>query len=162
MTRFVLTVLPAPDSPKKGFGEVDQKSIPRESRFSKKLAYTKKQSELTSNQHGLIVTFSQHVIVSIIRNGENVWRHFRLSLALVTSDNVIVIYWKPLVRVYSNTEETLIYIELKLVKVQSGCPHRCGCQFGWVKLAIELDPIILTVHGKPLARGEGLCDIDRL
>ena len=36
------------------------------------------------------------------------WRHFRLSLALVTTNNVIVIYWKPLVGIDSDTEETLI------------------------------------------------------
>ena len=65
-------------------------------------------SRLTSNQHRLIVTFSQHVIVSIIRNGEDMWRHFRLSLALVTTNNVIVIYWEPLVGIDSDTEETLI------------------------------------------------------
>ena len=67
--------------------------------------------KLTSNQHRLIVTFSQHVIVSIIRNGEDMWRHFRLSLALVTTDNVIVIYWKPLVGIDGDIEETGIGVD---------------------------------------------------
>ena len=67
--------------------------------------------KLTSNQHRLIVTFSQHVIVSIIRNGEDMWRHFRLSLALVTSNNVVVVYWKPLVGIDSDTKKTGIGVD---------------------------------------------------
>ena len=67
---------------------------------------TNEKGELTSNQHRLIVTFSQHIIVSIIRNGINVRRHFRLSFTLVASNNMIVIYWKPLVGIDCNTEKT--------------------------------------------------------
>ena len=67
--------------------------------------------KLTSNQHRLIVTFSQHVVVSIIRNGEDMWRHFRLSLALVTTNDVIVIYWEPFVGIDSDTEETGIGVD---------------------------------------------------
>ena len=39
------------------------------------------------------------------------WRHFRFSLALVTTNNVIVIYWKPLVGVDSDTEKTGIGVD---------------------------------------------------
>ena len=76
--------------------------------------------KLTSNQHRLIVTFSQHVIVSIIRNGEDMWRHFRLSLALVTTNNVIVIYWKPLVGIDCDTEKTRV-----LNKYVTICSKNC-------------------------------------
>ena len=62
--------------------------------------------KLTSDQHRLIVTFAQHIVVSIIRNGVNVWRHFRFSFALVTTDNMVIIYWKPLVWIDSDTEKT--------------------------------------------------------
>ena len=106
MTRLVLTVLPAPDSP-----EIINKTFFYKSTLeflSWVIQALNFGPRLTSNQHRLIVTFSQHVIVSVIRNGEDVWRHFRLSLALVTSDNMIVIYWEPLVGIDSDTEETLI------------------------------------------------------
>ena len=39
------------------------------------------------------------------------WRHFRLSLALVTTDNVVIVYWKPLVGIDSDTEETRVGID---------------------------------------------------
>ena len=41
------------------------------------------------------------------------WRHFRLSLALVTTNNMIVIYWKPLIGIDSDTEETRIGVDQK-------------------------------------------------
>ena len=39
------------------------------------------------------------------------WRHFRLSLALVTTNDVIVIYWEPFVGIDSDTEETGIGVD---------------------------------------------------
>ena len=67
--------------------------------------------KLTSNQHRLIVTFSQHIVVSIIRDGEDMWRHFRLSLALVTTNNMVVIYGEPLVGIDCDTEKTRIGVD---------------------------------------------------
>ena len=32
--------------------------------------------------------------------------HFSLSLCLITDDDVVVIYWKPFVRIDGDTEET--------------------------------------------------------
>ena len=57
------------------------------------------------------MTFSQHIVVSVIRNGENVWRHFRLSLALVATNNMVVVYWKPLIGIDSDTEETRVGVD---------------------------------------------------
>ena len=50
----------------------------------------------------------QHIIVSVVRDGVDVWWHFSFSLVLVTSNNVGVVYWKPLVGIDSDTEKTLI------------------------------------------------------
>ena len=109
MTRLVLTVLPAPDSPKffheKPLSTSHSRAILVPSHtFNVDL-------KLTSNQHRLIVTLSQHVVVSIIRDGKDMWGHFRLSLALVTTNNVIVVYWEPLVGIDSDTEKTGIGVD---------------------------------------------------
>ena len=53
-------------------------------------------SRLSSDKHRLVLSLSQHVIVSVVRNGENMRRHLRLSLSLVTSDDVIIVYGEPL------------------------------------------------------------------
>ena len=65
---------------------------------------------LTSNQHGLVVSISQHVSIGIIRNRENVWRHFILSLSTVDTNNMIVIYGEPFVWIDGDTEETRISV----------------------------------------------------
>ena len=39
------------------------------------------------------------------------WGHFRLSFTLVTTNNMVVIYWEPLVRIDSDTEETRIGVD---------------------------------------------------
>ena len=48
----------------------------------------------------------QHIVVSIVRDSVDVWWHFSFSLVLVASNNVGVVYWKPLVGVDSDTEKT--------------------------------------------------------
>ena len=70
-----------------------------------------KEPKLTSNQHRLIFTVSQHIIVSIVRDGVNVRRHFSFSFVLIADDDVVVIYWKPLVRIDSDTEKTGIGVD---------------------------------------------------
>ena len=65
---------------------------------------------LTSNQHRLIVSISQHISVCIIRDGENVWRHFILSLATVDTNNMVIVYGEPLVWIDSDTEETRVSV----------------------------------------------------
>ena len=70
-------------------------------------------TELTCNQHGLIVTLSQHIVVGIVRNGEDMWGHFRLSLSLVTTDNVVIVDRKPFVGVDGDTEETRVSVDQK-------------------------------------------------
>ena len=57
------------------------------------------------------MTLTQHVVVGVIRNGVDVWGHFRLSLALVAADNVVVIDGKPLVGVDSDTEKTRVGVD---------------------------------------------------
>ena len=54
---------------------------------------------------------SQHVIVSIVSNRVDMRRHFSFSFVFVTTNNVIVIYWKPLVGIDSDTEETGIGVD---------------------------------------------------
>ena len=70
-------------------------------------------SGLASNQHGLIVSLSQHVVVGVIGNGEDMRRHFRLTLALVAADDVVVIDGQPLVRVDGNAEQTRVGVDQK-------------------------------------------------
>ena len=53
-------------------------------------------SRFSSDQHRLIMTFSQHIVVSIIRNGKNMRRHFGLSLSFVKTNDKVIVYWKPL------------------------------------------------------------------
>ena len=53
-------------------------------------------SRLSSDKHRLVLSLSQHVIVSVVRNGENMRRHLRLSLSLVASDDVIIVHGEPL------------------------------------------------------------------
>ena len=57
------------------------------------------------------MTLTQHIIVSVIRNGVDVWGHFRLSLALVAADNVVVVDGEPLVGVDSDTEKTRVGVD---------------------------------------------------
>ena len=57
------------------------------------------------------MSLSQHVVVGVIGDGENVRRHFRLSLALVATDDVVVIDGKPFVGVDSDTEETRVGVD---------------------------------------------------
>ena len=56
---------------------------------------------------------SQHVIVSIVSNRVDMRRHFSFSFVFVTTNNVIVIYWKPFVWIHSDTKETRISINQK-------------------------------------------------
>ena len=57
------------------------------------------------------MTFSQHVVVGIIGNGEDMWGHFRLSLALVATNDMVVVHWKPFVGIDSDTKETGIGVD---------------------------------------------------
>ena len=50
----------------------------------------------------------QHIIVSVVRNSVDVWRHFSFTFVLVADDNVVIVYWKPLVGIDSDTEETRV------------------------------------------------------
>ena len=59
----------------------------------------------------MIFTVSQHVVVSIVRDGVNVGRHFSFSFVLIANNNMVVIYWKPLVRINSDTEKTGIGVD---------------------------------------------------
>ena len=93
MTRLVLTVLPAPDSPNSKLASWSEKLI------------------LTSNEHRLILAIAQHVVVGIVRDRVDVGRHFSLALILVANDNVVVVDGEPLVGVDSDTEETGVGID---------------------------------------------------
>ena len=56
------------------------------------------------------MSVSQHVGISIVRDGENVWRHFILSLATVDTNNMVIVYGEPLVWIDSDTEETRVSV----------------------------------------------------
>ena len=68
-------------------------------------------SRLSSNKHRLIFGVSQHVLVSIVRNGVDVRRHFGFSFVLIADNDMVVIYWKPLVRINCDTEKTGIGVD---------------------------------------------------
>ena len=56
------------------------------------------------------MSVSQHVRISIVGDGENMWRHFILSLATVDTNNVVIVYGEPLVWIDSDTEETRVSV----------------------------------------------------
>ena len=59
----------------------------------------------------MIFRVSQHVSVGVIRNGVDVGRHFSFTLILVTDDNMVIVYWKPLVGIDSDTKKTGIGVD---------------------------------------------------
>ena len=50
----------------------------------------------------------EHVLVSIVRDGENVWGGLLAFLPTVAGHHLWVVDWKPLVRVHRHTEESRI------------------------------------------------------
>ena len=66
-------------------------------------------SGLPSNQHRLIFSLAQHVIVSIITNGEDVRRHFRFSLSFVAADHMVIVNRQPL-------QTKMLFCRIKLIK----------------------------------------------
>ena len=48
----------------------------------------------------------QHIVISIVGNCIYMGWHFSFSLILVTSNNMGVVYWQPLVRIYCDTKQT--------------------------------------------------------
>ena len=59
------------------------------------------------------MTLSQHIVVGIVGDRENVWGHFRLSLSLVATDNVVIVHWEPFVRVDGDAEKTRVSVDQK-------------------------------------------------
>ena len=57
------------------------------------------------------MSISQHVRISIIGNRKDVWRHFILSLATVDTNDVIIVYGKPLVWIDGDTKETRVGVD---------------------------------------------------
>ena len=81
---------------------------------------------LAGNQHRLVVALTQHIVVSVIRNGENVWRHLRLSLGLVATDNVVIVDRKPLVGIDGDTEETRVGVDQETnITLRQVVDNRC-------------------------------------
>ena len=70
----------------------------------------KKIKELTGNEHRLVMSIAQHIIVGIVGNGEDVRRHFVFSLALVDADNVIIVNCEPFVRVHRDAEKSRVRV----------------------------------------------------
>ena len=51
----------------------------------------------------------QHIVVSVVRNSVDVWRHFSFTFVLVAGYNMGVVYWKPFVGIDGDTEKTLMF-----------------------------------------------------
>ena len=51
------------------------------------------------------MTLAQHIVVGIVRDGEDVRRSFTPLLASVSSNHLLVVDWQPLVGIDSHTEQ---------------------------------------------------------
>ena len=49
---------------------------------------------------------SQHGLIGVVRDGEDVWRGLLALLASVGQHHLCIVHWQPLVGVDSDTEET--------------------------------------------------------
>ena len=66
-------------------------------------------SRLSSNQHRLIFRVSQHILVSVVRNGVDMRRHLRTTFVVVALDNMVIVHRQPLKGIVS----LLIYLQNK-------------------------------------------------
>ena len=86
------------------------------------------------------MTFSQHVVVGIVGNGEDMWGHFRLSLALVATNDMVIVHWKPFVGIDGDTEETGVGVDQeKLVARLQVVDNRCLKFFVNESLVLVID-----------------------
>ena len=53
-------------------------------------------SRLSSDQHGLVLGVSQHVLVGVVRNGVDVRRHFSSAFVVVAGNDMVIVHRKPL------------------------------------------------------------------
>lgn len=58
------------------------------------------------NQHRLILTILQHIMIGIITNREDVRRHLRTAFSSVCKDNLLCVYGESSVRIDGHTEKT--------------------------------------------------------
>ena len=63
------------------------------------------------DQHRLVVVLQQHVLVSVVHNGEDVRGHFLLPLTTVHFHDSVGIDGQSLVGVHSDTKQTGICLE---------------------------------------------------
>lgn len=66
----------------------------------------------------MVLTISQHVVVGVIRDGEQVRRHFSATLSLVLHGDLIGVDRESLVGIHRHTEETRVglYEEKECIK----------------------------------------------
>ena len=54
---------------------------------------------------------SEHELIGVIRDGEDVWGSLHALFAPVGHHYLLVVHWEPLVRVYSDTEQPRIGLQ---------------------------------------------------
>ena len=57
------------------------------------------------------MTIAQHIIVRIVRNGENMGRHFILSFSLIDTNHVVIVNGQPFVGVDRDTEKARVSVD---------------------------------------------------
>jgi hypothetical protein len=68
-------------------------------------------TRFTSDQHGLIVSIHQHVLVGGIGDAVQMWWHFSSSFASVAIDHFLAVDWQHLVWVDGDTEKTGVGVD---------------------------------------------------
>ena len=80
------------------------------------------------DQHGLVLTILQHVLVGIVTDREDMGWSFILSLATIGKHNFFCVQRQPSVRVNSHTEQARICLQMK--NTVYPCLSIC---FSWVR-----------------------------
>ena len=69
------------------------------------------------DQHGLVLTILQHVMVGVVTDGENVRWHFTSLLSFEHLNNLLRVDGETTVRVHSNTEKARVGLEMIEVRL---------------------------------------------
>lgn len=64
------------------------------------------------NQHGLVLAILQHVLVSIVTDGEDMGRHFISSLSSVGKHDGIRVNWKAAIGIDGHTEKPRVSLKI--------------------------------------------------
>lgn len=64
------------------------------------------------DQHGLVLAILQHVMVSVVTDGEDVGRHFTSLLSFEHLNHLLRVDGKTTVRIDGNTEKARVGLEM--------------------------------------------------